>query len=336
MQELPAEAFPSDGLREFMLYELRQNNDSNVVSIHRKYYSQLLKCTTLDEAKEIYPEFKGVIDARDLDFSNGSIFNRIKNGKFGELKIENLSLYLLQKYYAELVPDSNQGVKKALNMSHSTFHTMLDTLNIRRDKRYSKLLGLRMQGDKLKNTAQTQEYKEKHSAGLKAAYANNPDLIKIRREKQKQNWKNPEYVEKTLTSQAKTMQSAEYRQKRQELAIAQWQDKDYKKLMDIVAYSAQLAWELHPDAKQLYKDMAKEFPDLSKAINKIRRKELLTEREREINLLYYKACNEKFPHLKKEIAEIQKSPLAQWGFYDKDRDIEKIIMTIDGLKNPKN
>ena len=92
---------------------------------------------------------------------------------------------------------------------------------------------------------------------------------------------------------------------------------------------------MHPQAKQLYKEMAKEFPDLAQAINKRRRKEPLTERERQVNLLYFKACNENFPNIKREVAEIQKSLLSEWGFYDKNRDIEKMLEIIEKLKNSK-
>lgn len=338
LKSLPADAFPSEGLRNFILQGLESNENTDIVTLHREYYSQLLDCETLEDAKKLYPEFQNVIDAKDIDlssYSGNNTFKQIQRGKFVGLTLENLSITLLKKYYAELIPDSNEGIKNAINMNHQPFHNLLTTLNIQRDKRYSKLLGLRMQHDAIKRTSQTPEYKRKHSEALKASYANNPELLEKRREIQKRNWQNPEYREKTLTAHAKAVKTEEYSKKQHIHATNLWQNEEYKQIRSIVDFASHLAWEMHPQAKQLYKEMAKEFPDLAQAINKRRRKEPLTERERQVNLLYFKACNENFPNIKREVAEIQKSLLSEWGFYDKNRDIEKMLEIIEKLKNSK-
>ena len=80
MKNLPSEAFPSVGLQNYMLQGIDENPQADVVELNRQYYSGLLNCDSLDEAKEIYQEFANVIDAKNLDFSKkppNNVFRQI-------------------------------------------------------------------------------------------------------------------------------------------------------------------------------------------------------------------------------------------------------------------
>ena len=70
----------------------------------------------IEEAKELYPEFENVVDAKTLtdNFTTRSSFYKVKNGKYEGLTLENLSLKLLQSHYGKAnpvnSPDKNFGI----------------------------------------------------------------------------------------------------------------------------------------------------------------------------------------------------------------------------------
>lgn len=71
-----------------------------------EYYKDLLNCSTLKEAKQKYPEFKEVIDAKDIDYNSQnklSAIYKIGNKQISGINIENLSLALLKKYYGQAI-----------------------------------------------------------------------------------------------------------------------------------------------------------------------------------------------------------------------------------------
>lgn len=405
MKNLPIEAFPSSELREFILQEINKDNEADIVELHRTYYAPLMECETLDEAKELYPEFEMVVDAKNLDLSkkpSNNIFSQIKAGKIDGLDIENLSLEFLKKYFAQIVPLNSEYIKDNFNVSYTAFNTLINALNIKMDKRYLKLLGLKLraknmqqtwqttdlkerQQETFKKTVSTPEYKAKASKAAKERWQNqeyrehitnsirqyarseegrkktaqittelwqNPEyrqkvtqnsakrwedpqekerMSAITREK----WQDPEFRQKTIEAERIALQDPEYRQKRSEISKKLWrEDEAYKKKMKINNLASRLAWEVHPFAHEIYKETAKEFPDLKGALQAKTSKKPLTQRQMQVLNLYYKTCERKYPGLKKEIGEIQKKLLNDWGYYGENADYDKILAMLEkmGLK----
>ena len=70
-----------------------------LMQVHKEIYSPLLECKTLDEAKEIFPEFSNVKNAEGSFVRNRGNIKKLKTN--GALK-DNLSLKLLQDIWCNL------------------------------------------------------------------------------------------------------------------------------------------------------------------------------------------------------------------------------------------
>ena len=83
---------------------LLSGEDKKLSQIHDEYYADLLNCETLEEAKERYPEFKDVIDAKDVkERHHLSILNSIERGEREGVSLDDVSLKLLQAHYAKRI-----------------------------------------------------------------------------------------------------------------------------------------------------------------------------------------------------------------------------------------
>ena len=71
-EEIGQENFPSPKIFVIVKQTSRYDNDFSLYNIHLYYYKDLLNCNSLEEAKNKYPEFKQVIDAKNLDPSKMS------------------------------------------------------------------------------------------------------------------------------------------------------------------------------------------------------------------------------------------------------------------------
>ena len=335
MKNLPSEAFPSVGLQNYMLQALDDNSDDDVVELHRKYYSDLLTCETLEEAKERYPEFDNVLDAKNLDLSKkppNNIFCQITKGNVKGFDIDSVSLMILKKYYGELIPLDPDYVKENVGVTYPSFKTMLSTLNLEMDKRYFKLLALKMRSSKMTKAWESTEMREKiaesHSKSL-ATPEHRAKLSKASRLK----WENPEYRANMTEIIRNSRRSPEKRAQAAEITKGLWQGSQYQKMMQINTAAAAIAWDMHPYGKEAYKQIAHEFPELKAALECKRNGLPMTDRQAKIISLYYKTCAEKYPNLKKEVGEIQKQLLQQWGFYEQDRNLDLILEHIKSIKD---
>ena len=131
-----------------------------MVTLHKKYYASLLDCKTLDEAKEIYPEFQDVIDIRDLDLKkiNSKILKQIARGDFEGLTKENASLEFLKKYVGQLIPVAPYS-KDYFNLSHATARKLIGIFNISMDKRYRDVILSEKQSQISKEYQQDPQYR---------------------------------------------------------------------------------------------------------------------------------------------------------------------------------
>ncbi len=330
IQKLPSDAFPSVELQQFILQSISSNPDADIVQLHRQYYSNLLNCETLEDAKKLYPEFNDVVDAKTLNLSRkppNNVFCQIKNGNIKGFETDSLSLMMLKKYYAELIPVNVDYIKEKFGISYTAFNTLIDTLNLSMDKRYLKLLGLKMRANSMQSAWTTESMQVKRADTFKKTVST-PEYKQKASIASKKRWENPEYRKNLTEKIREARRSPEGRAKTAQITKQLWQDEEYQKKMKINNKAATLAWELHPYAKQVYKEIAKEFPELKGALEARRKGLAITDRQSRVLSQYYKTCMERYPDLKKELSIMQKELLAQWGYYDENRNVDEILAFI--------
>ena len=62
--------FPSKYIFEKVQQGYKNDTNFSLYIVHKDYYKGLFDCSTLDEAKEKYPEFQNVKDAKNSIYSN--------------------------------------------------------------------------------------------------------------------------------------------------------------------------------------------------------------------------------------------------------------------------
>ena len=360
-KKLPPESFPSPELRKEILSALEKDKNANIIQIQKDYYHDLLNCETLEEAQEKFPELKKVKNAKDIKESKRGIgvLKEVKSGRYEDLTLENFSLKLVQLHYAEAISfNTKTNQDRFFGISLTCMNKISKELSIPMDKGYRDLLAAKKQyyntinqfknnellrqsaSQRLKERWQNPAYHEKMSQVSKEQWAK-PEFREMMRERSVGNWENPEFKEKMIRLTIERWQDPAYHEKMSQLAKANWQDPiyhqrmvkrnkalwqnpTYRKTMEITSKASSLAWEIHPKGKEFLKGKVKEFPILPFILNKESKGIPLDDREFSYKLSYYKACEEEYPTLKKEVGQLQKEILSQWGFYEKDRDIDKI------------
>lgn len=75
-----------------------------LINAHKQAYSKLAYCKTLDEAKELYPEFRDVKSINDINPQRGSTLYCLANGLVTGFEPEDdVSLKLLKYYWCDLI-----------------------------------------------------------------------------------------------------------------------------------------------------------------------------------------------------------------------------------------
>ena len=359
IEALPEESYPSIALRNFILERLEENKEANILDIHLEYYARLLDCETLNEAKELYPEFKEVIDATEIDekIFGTKGFRKIQEGKLDGLTKDNFSLTAIKLIFGKGISKTEIAEKGYFGIKYSgKIKEILSNLNIEIDQRYAYLL----QSEKIKKAWQDDNFKEKQAQKRKEVWQdeeyrkkmraiqklnqNKPETKAKKEEKlriirqtpefrekisriSQEHWQNPEYREKLSKIRKEISSTPEARKTMSERSKKLKQDETQQKIAKIVYYASSKAWELHPIAKEIHRQTAKEVPGFSKIMAKIKSGTELDDGEKYVLKKYFSLCRDKAPELKKEIGKLQKEILASWGFYDKNRDLDKIIET---------
>jgi len=231
IQKIGRGNFPSEELAD--RYEASCNEP--LYCVHKEYYSGLLDCSTLEEAKQKYPEFINVINVSEIDkniFDRSIILKKIKSGAIYGLTIENLPLELLKRQYAEI-----KSIKDKNNYFGLTKDTVIRLFEILKIPRLNRTYYYVLSGSK------------------------------------------PEFAEK-ISSIMKNNWDAE-------------QGEKYRK-------AKALAWERHPEIKQVMVECAKEFPSLKSSLQKIKAGRA-GQYEYMIKNAYLKACEDKMPGYQKII-----------------------------------
>ena len=178
-----------------------------------------------------------------------------------------------------------------------------------------------------KQRSENPSYIEKLSKASKARWQDENYRKKIIEARRKA-FEDPLYREKKSKAMIERWQNPEYREKMIQAKKAQWQDADYIDLMAIVVLANSKAWDIHPNARVFYQEVSKGYPRIGAIAQKRKKGIPLTSEEEALRKLYFKECHVKYPELSKEIGIIQKELLAQWGFYNKDRNINEILNNI--------
>ena len=219
VKDLEKDAFLSDGLREYILSYIDDKN--NLIDLHKEYYASLLNCKTLDEAKELYPEFRDVVDLKDVDLSSISFYapKQIAKGQIEGLNKENASLVFLKKYIGELIPLNNIGNEDYFHLNNSAIKKILKFLNISMNDNYESLITKNRKSEAAKARWQDEEFREKTIKSL-----NSPETKAKLSEAAKARWQDEEFREKTINS----MNSPEAKAKHSEAAKSYWQDDEMR------------------------------------------------------------------------------------------------------------
>ena len=130
LEYIGEENFPNSAILESYKQSIQNGEDVLLCDIHKDFYFGLLSCSTLDEAKQLYPEFTNVIDASQLpEKEYNGFLKRVASGDVEGASLETLSLDILKRHYGQsqgyakkeaywgLDPKTNQNLFSKLNIN---------------------------------------------------------------------------------------------------------------------------------------------------------------------------------------------------------------------------
>lgn len=284
IEKIGKENFPSPVILE-NLQTYGRRRDVTLYEIHSEYYAPLLNCETLDEAKELYPEFRYVKDAKDVDKKD---MTEALRALFRQDK--NISLNLLKKYYAQcLIPNDNPE-KNAYEYTRKSIERMFQILNIQRyNPIYAKYL-----------TQSKPEHIEKQSQTLHRVNMENPQLAKDHAEKMREIFSSNERRKAHSNLIREISNDPAFVQKQRERTLEQL--KNHPEL----ALTKSIACSLHPEILQISHEVASNYPYLASALKHIEQGKPLTRYERGHLFAYNREIAEKCPEGQKIIGQEQR------------------------------
>lgn len=96
-------SYPPD-IKKDIEFELSKGNPDNktLIDIHRAKYDGLNQLDSLDDIKELYPEFECVLSDNEVTYLEGSFIDDVKEGKIEYFDPDlDLSVQLLQMYWGD-------------------------------------------------------------------------------------------------------------------------------------------------------------------------------------------------------------------------------------------
>lgn len=276
------ENFPNDYILNKTKQAFTNGETTTIYEIHQDYYGELLNCKTLEEAKEKYPEFKDVLDAKDLPMQKKGIIKSVQQGKVDGVNICDLSLILLQKHYVDL---KNYGSRSDYwNKKSDDVMQVFSQLNIPfLNKRYLYVISKQ----KPDSFWQDEEYK------------NNA------KENMKKNWTDEKFRQKQ-SEKFKQLWTTENFRKKQRESLNTLKSKNNRILLN---KSLKMAWDMHPEIKDKMSELANGAVRLVFA--KMANGESLTQWDMSLLSEYNKQLYLVMPDATKIIAQTQKEILAE-------------------------
>ena len=227
------ENFPSPEIIK-RLKNIGESTDFSLYDIHLDYYKDLLDCKTLNEAKELYPEFKDVIDAKDVDikpFNKKNIFRRIVETGYKGIDIENLSLDLLKKQYGNMYSTAQK--EHYFGLSVTGVRALFDIFNIKVPEKIYIMNAFitpqrrEKQSKSLSKYLATPEGKKQRKEAMDLRWANDDGTL---REQSRQNQKATQTPEARAKHKA-TCNTDEFKQRESQKMQRRWQeDEEFIKL----------------------------------------------------------------------------------------------------------
>lgn len=160
--------FPPD-IKTLAEQEIAQGNsqDKTLIDIHKSKYEGLNSCNTLDEAKQMYPEFEGIFSDSELEHKENSFIWGVKAGNSKNFsQNEDVALQLLKLYWAEGFSLSDLSK----HADGKNLYYSMQKLNIPlMDRNYAHILKF---SDKEYNERITKTMVEKRQEAMLAAIAN--------------------------------------------------------------------------------------------------------------------------------------------------------------------
>ncbi len=330
------ENFPSEKIVE-KLKRLGFSKDFSLYDIHMEHYKDLLNCSTLEEAKQKYPEFKDVIDAKDIDYKSEhkkSVLYRVGNKQIPGIDIKDLSLELLKKQYGQLISTAKKD--KYYNCKDTTTFDLFERLKIKKMNT----------GYLLFATKSNFKNKELISKKAKKRWAEDDGrLRKISAETAKKLWEKDDGTLRRKKSEAMLrfweLDDGTLRENLSNAVKKQWKRDDgslrdkvsinshtpkatqkrantinspkYKEKMKKYKQALKLAWARHPEITNIMSEVAKLYPGLTRILEKIKRGIKLTETEEAARNAYFKECERRMPGYKNIIGQEYHNILIDWG-----------------------
>lgn len=211
-------------IREWLKFTLEEGNKAKetLIAVHKKYFSTLKECFTLEEIKAKFPEFKDVLPSHNIEAKEGSFIDKFQKGELEYFdNDEDLSVQLIKLYWGEGF--SLNDLKRYAG-GQDLYYTM-GKLNIPTasrdyghylkfsDPQYNERLTAEMTEKRMQaldRRAQIQEgepvhiprgplseqHKQRISEGLKRFHQENPEAVYQMSERQKEFYRqNPERAE---------------------------------------------------------------------------------------------------------------------------------------------
>ena len=203
-------SFPPD-IKEEAKKIIKENNPDNktLIDIHREKYDELNYLDNLDEIKEFYPEFEGVLSDNEIEYQAGSFIDDVKQGKIQYFdKNQDVAVQLLQMYWGNgfslndlknqfagrninsileklNIPKTNRIYGHYLKLSDKEYNERFASIMSERLKGQHREKVIRNEGVYIPKGPLTPEHKANISKGLTNHFAEHPEKALEMSERQK-------------------------------------------------------------------------------------------------------------------------------------------------------
>ncbi len=261
------ENFPNPEILKRYTKAIEANEDVLLCQIHKDFYSKLLDCNSLDEAKEIYPEFSGVINAKDIPTKEyNSALKKIANNEVEGVTIEDLSLIMLKKHYAEALGYARK--EDYFGLDAKTNQNLFNKLNIKILNREYFLTINRETPERraicAQNTQklwQDSEYREGRSEDARKRWEN-PEYREMRERSLEQQWADPKKREAQAEAMRRMHQVEGFEEKRIASIKKGWQDPQRREeLLKINQQNVASRWANPENRAKMSEFMKKKWQD---------------------------------------------------------------------------
>ena len=203
-------SFPPD-IKEnaYEIINAKNPDNKTLIDIHREKYDGLNYLDSLDEIKELYPEFSNVLSDKQVEIRSGTFMDDVKQGKIPYFdKNQDIAVQLLQMYWGDgfslndlktqFAGKNINSVFEKLNIPKTdrTYGYYLKFSDKQYNERFTSKMSERLKGQHRENITRkegvyiprgplTAEHKANISKGLIEYYAKHPEKTLELSERQK-------------------------------------------------------------------------------------------------------------------------------------------------------